>query len=133
MRAATDYVERHGGVLPVAVRREIVQETLAVLEHPAFASLFEPGSLAEVPVTGTVEGVKVSGQIDRLLVTDSEVWIADYKTNRPSPPDEASIPAAYRSQMKYYRDIVSIIYQNRRVRCFLLWTDTLRLMEVQVQ
>lgn len=130
---ASDYVERHGGVLPADVRAGIVQETLAVLEHPAFAPLFGPGSLAEVPVTGTVEGVKVSGQIDRLLVTDDEIWIADYKTNRPSPPDESGIPASYRTQMKYYRDIVAIIYPKRRVRCFLLWTDTLRLMEIKVQ
>jgi ATP-dependent helicase/nuclease subunit A len=132
VRAAEDYVARHGSIFPPEVRAGIVQETLAVLSHPAFAPLFGAGSLAEVPVAGTVVGVNVSGQIDRLLVTDSEVWIADYKTNRPSPPDENTVPVAHITQMKYYSDIVANIYTSRRVRCFLLWTDTLRLMEIGV-
>jgi ATP-dependent helicase/nuclease subunit A len=70
---------------------------LAVTESPAHAALFAEGSRAEVPLIGSVKTPRgtftVSGQVDRLAVTDSEVLIVDYKTNRP-PPDQA---AAWRS------------------------------------
>ena len=65
-------------------------EALAVTEAPAHAALFAEGSRAEVPLIGTVKTPRgtftVSGQVDRLAVTDREVLIVDYKTNRP-PPD----------------------------------------------
>ena len=43
---------------------DILRETLAVLDHPDFAPLFGPGSLAEVPIVGIVGGRALSGQID---------------------------------------------------------------------
>jgi ATP-dependent helicase/nuclease subunit A len=116
--------------LPPEVQRQIVAETLAVLRHPDFAPLFGPGSQAEVPVTGYVNGQMVSGQIDRLLVTGDSLWIVDYKTNRPPPRDAGGIPAAYRRQLKAYADTLREIYPGRLIRTFLLWTDGARLMEV---
>ena len=37
----------------------------------------------------------VSGKIDRLAVTDDEVLIVDYKTNRPPPTSSHEVPPAY--------------------------------------
>lgn len=89
--------------------------------------------MAEVPVTGIdMEGVLVSGQIDRLLVTQDEIWIVDYKTDRPPPQDEKDIPVPYRSQLKSYSNIVARIYDKHKIRGFLLWTDGARLMEVDL-
>ena len=57
------------------------------------------GSRAEVPIVGRLtlsgETVRVSGQIDRLAVTDSAVLIADFKTNRPAPRRIEDVPPAY--------------------------------------
>ena len=47
-----------------------------------FAALFAAGSKAEVPITGMVKGHVISAQVDRLAVTEAEVLIVDYKTNR---------------------------------------------------
>ncbi|MCB9987983.1 MAG: double-strand break repair helicase AddA [Rhodospirillales bacterium] len=129
---AAAYIDRQAGDLPDSVRRDVVRETMAILSHPDYAPLFGPGSQAEIPVTGYVNGRLVSGQIDRILVTKDAIWIIDYKTNRPPPTEEQAIPALYRQQMKSYRDIVANIYDDRPVRCFLLWTDGPHLMEVNL-
>jgi len=129
-KAAELFVSRHAKDLPQEIRTAIISETMAVLENPAFAPLFGPGSLAEVPLTGIVDGTTISGQIDRFLITENEIWIADFKTNRPPPADITGVSDAYRAQMKYYSDIVSKIYPKHKIRCFLLWTDGPRMMEL---
>ncbi len=65
----------------------------------------------------------MSGRIDRLVVTDNEVLIVDYKTLRPAPKDESQVPAAYLSQLAAYRDAVKAVYPGKAVRCALLWTE----------
>jgi len=101
----------------------IRDETLAVLSNEAFAPLFGPGSKAEVPVTGLVDGYALSGQIDRLVVSASEVMVVDFKTNRSPPRDATSISQAYLFQMAAYRAALRSIYPDHKVRCSLLWTS----------
>jgi ATP-dependent helicase/nuclease subunit A len=109
-------------------------EALAVTEAPDHAALFSPQSRAEVPLIGTVKTphgtFTVSGQIDRLAVSESEVLIVDYKTNRPPPADATGVPLAYRRQLALYRALLAEIYPGRPVRAFLLWTSAPRLMEI---
>ncbi|WP_420434665.1 UvrD-helicase domain-containing protein [Hyphobacterium sp.] len=114
---------------------EIVRETLAVLANPAFAALFGPDSLAEVSLTGTApglpEGLVLNGQVDRLVVTDHEVLIVDYKTNRPPPTRLSDVPRLYLAQMAAYQALLRAIHPDRIVRCALVWTDGPRLMELE--
>ncbi len=109
---------------------DVGREVLALLRHPDHAPLFAPGSRAEVPIVGRCEDRLIAGQVDRLCVRDGEVWIVDYKTNRPPPQDAANVPAIYRRQMEAYRSVLREIYPDKMVRCFLLWTYDLRLMEL---
>ncbi|HLJ63682.1 MAG TPA: 3'-5' exonuclease, partial [Stellaceae bacterium] len=111
-------------------QREILGETLAVLDHPEFAPLFGAGSRAEVPVVGLLGGRVLSGQIDRLVVGEGSVLILDYKTLRPPPLDEEGIPEAYLEQLAAYHAAVRSIYPGHEVRAALLWTDGPRLMPV---
>src|SRR5262249_36419463 len=105
-------------------------ETLAVLDDPAFAPLFGPDSRAEVPLVGRLGELVVSGQIDRLAVTERAVLILDYKTNRPPPTRLADVPPVSLAQLATYRALVRRIYPNRPVEAALLWTDGPRLMAV---
>ena len=109
-------------------------EALAVTEAPDHALLFAEGSRAEVPLIGTVKTARgsftVSGQVDRLAVTDREVLIVDYKTNRPPPDNAAGVALPYRRQLALYRALLQEIYPGRRIRAFLLWTAAPRLMEI---
>jgi ATP-dependent helicase/nuclease subunit A len=126
--AAASFAARPVHGLSTEAQREIVVEVLAVLEHPEWAELFGPGSAAEVPLSGVVGGRVVSGQIDRLLVTDAEVTILDFKTDRPAPASPAAVPKVYCRQIAAYRAAIQTIYPDRPVRCALLWTDGPNLM-----
>ncbi|MDD9901395.1 MAG: double-strand break repair helicase AddA [Alphaproteobacteria bacterium] len=109
-------------------QKEFMAEILSVLRHPDFAPIFGAGSKAEVPLTGIAGRNVISGQMDRVLVTDKEVLIVDYKTNRPPPLTVEETPRVYLKQMAAYRTVMAEIYPARVVRCALLWTDSLDLM-----
>jgi ATP-dependent helicase/nuclease subunit A len=110
----------------------LLQETLSVLKHPDYRDLFGESSQAEVPVVGLVRrdgGVEViSGQVDRLVISDKKVKIIDYKTNRPPPQFVDKVHRAYLRQMAAYRVVLRQIYPEHEIEAHLLWTDDARLM-----
>ncbi len=111
-------------------------EVLAVLDHPDYVELFSARGRAEVPLCGLVRGQMgddtsqqvISGQIDRLLVSDSRIIAVDYKSNRPPPADVAAVPRLYLRQMAAYRALLRQIYPGKTIHCGLLWTDGPNLM-----
>jgi ATP-dependent helicase/nuclease subunit A len=130
-KAAADYTALPIHGLSENVQRSIVSETLDILNNTDFAAIFGPGSMAEVPVTGLLDDkTLISGQIDRLLITDREILIVDYKTNRPPPSQLADVPDIYKNQMRAYREIIAKLYPKRTIRAALIWTDGARLMEI---
>ena len=109
---------------------------LALIADARFAPVFAPGSRAEVSIVGRLERpggrpALVSGQIDRLVVTDSEVLIVDFKTNHapPSQPRRGArraMSASSRCTGRCWRKL----YPQLPVRAALLWTETPELMEI---
>ncbi len=108
----------------------ILKEVFAILNGKDLKGLFGPGSRSEVPMVGQVGSFSLSGQVDRMVVSDNEVQIIDYKTNRPPPRDVENIPRIYIKQMAAYRAVIKKIYPKHNVRTYLLWTDVTRLMEI---
>jgi len=108
-----------------------------ILEDSTFAPLFAPGSRAETPIVGTIDGPKgpeiISGQVDRLVIRENEVMIVDYKTNRPPPQQERDVPEVYIRQMAAYRAVLRKIWPDWPIRCVLLWTDGPRTMSLDEQ
>ena len=119
--------------LSEAEQKEIHNEVIGLLNTPKFKDVFGPDARAEIPVTGILEdGTKITGQIDRLLVTDTDIVIVDFKTNRPPPTKVEDVDKLYRDQLRAYKTIIEKIYPHRSVRCGLLWTNTATLMEINV-
>lgn len=132
-RAALSFLARMGKELPEAIRTEIVDETLRILNDPVFADVFGEDSLAEVPVSGDLgDGRMISGQIDRLVIGHNKILIVDFKTNRPSPKDQNAIPEAYKKQLRAYKTAMHRIFPDREILCALLWTDQPLLMPVEI-
>ena len=128
-KALKAYLARKSLGIAAAEQPALAAEILKVLRHPEFAAIFGAGSRAETPVTGVAGGNKVlSGQMDRLLVTDTEVLVIDYKTNRPPPSRVEDVHVSYLKQMAAYRAVMKNIYPGRPVKCALLWTDGPTLM-----
>ncbi|KRE09329.1 hypothetical protein ASE63_21730 [Bosea sp. Root381] len=126
--------QARAGAVPPERRKTIITDALALLDEPALAGLFAPGSLAEVPISGAVRlsggrSRPVSGQIDRLAVSADEVVIADFKTAARPPRDASAIPETTLAQLAVYRALVGEIYPGRRVRALLVYTATLTRLE----
>jgi ATP-dependent helicase/nuclease subunit A len=133
--AALGYLARNADGWTGVDRETLAEAVLALIEDPRFAPVFAPGSRAEVSIAGRLDRpgqppVSVSGQIDRLVVTPSEVLIVDYKTNHAPPGMEVEAPSAYVRQLALYRAVLKKLYPQLPVRAALLWTETPEFMEI---
>lgn len=130
--AASAYLEDPARGFDAEQAALIASEVMAVLEDAAFAAIFAEGSIAEAPVAGVLPGtdIHLNGSIDRLVITDKEILIVDYKTNRPPPVQVEELAPVYVMQMAAYRGLLAALLPGRPVRAALLWTDGPRLMEI---
>ena len=129
-RVMMRFLKRPGWGLETKDQLAIANEVSDILDHPGLADLFGPGARAEVPLVGRIGERIVSGRVDRLLVTGTEVLVADYKTNRRPPLTPEEIPDLYVRQMAAYRLALACIYPRHHIRCALVWTDGPVLMEI---
>ena len=136
-RAATDYLARAGTELPAGERDALAAQVMRVLEDPRLAALYGPESRPEVPIVGRLvlsgETIQVSGQIDRLAITEDTVFIGDFKTNRPAPTRIDEVPRPYITQLALYRAVLMKLYPDRAVRAALIWTEVPDLMELSTE
>ncbi len=133
--AARRYLARNATGFDDAERALMHDKVFGILDDPSFAPLFTSGSRAEVPIVGRIgtnggPPLIVSGQVDRLAVTTTAVFIADYKTNSPPPRAIADVPDAYATQLALYRVLIGEIFPGRAVHAALVWTETPDLMEL---
>jgi ATP-dependent helicase/nuclease subunit A len=135
--AAENFLARNATTWTEAERAELATSVLALIEDRRFAAVFAEDSRAEVAIVGRLDlpgrgEALVSGQIDRLVVTENEVLIVDFKTNHAPPKSAAEAPPAYVRQLALYRAILRKLYPQRSVRAALLWTESTDLMEISV-
>jgi ATP-dependent helicase/nuclease subunit A len=133
--AALNYLGRNADGWSDGDREALAAGVLALIGDARFAAVFGPGSRAEVGIAGRLERpgrppALVSGQIDRLVVSQSEVLIVDYKTNHAPPKLATEAPKAYVRQLALYRAVLGKLYPQLPVRAALLWTETPELMEI---
>ena len=135
--AASAFLKVRARDLPERTRRSIAAEALAIMSDPSFGALFSAASKAEVPIvaeianpSGRGPALKLTGQIDRLAVTDEAVLIVDYKTNRGAPRSIEGVAPVYLYQLAAYRLALAEIYNPKPVRAALLWTEEPLLMEI---
>ncbi|SIO07998.1 DNA helicase/exodeoxyribonuclease V, subunit A [Bradyrhizobium erythrophlei] len=133
--AALAYLARNADGWSADEQKALAEAALALIADARFAPVFAPGSRAEVSIVGRLERpgqpkALVSGQIDRLVVTPSEVLIVDYKTNHAPPSLAAEAPQGYVRQLALYRAVLQKLYPQKPVRAALLWTETPELMEI---
>ena len=135
--AAERYIEAYAKELPPRARAGILREVMTILDDPDFAEAFGEGSRAEVPLVAEIPQpsgrgpvLQIAGQIDRLVVRQSDVLIVDFKTNRQAPKEPEGIAKAYLLQLAAYRLAVRQIFPQHDVKAALLWTEVPKLMLV---
>lgn len=132
--AARHYLTRIATGWPEAERNRALSAVDAIMGDPRFAPIFAAGSRAEVAIAGKIE-IKgrprlVSGKIDRLAVTATEVLIVDYKTNRPPPTRLEDVPETYVLQLALYAELLRSLYPDHAIVAGLLFTETPALIEI---
>ncbi|MDU8910858.1 double-strand break repair helicase AddA [Aestuariicoccus sp. MJ-SS9] len=102
----------------------LIAEALAVLDAAPCARFFQPGTLAEVPLSAAIgaDGQRVYGIVDRLIVTPDKITAVDFKTNRTIPETAAQVPEGFLRQMGAYALALSQIYPGREIETGILWT-----------
>jgi ATP-dependent helicase/nuclease subunit A len=133
--AAERYLDRTAKDLSSAERTEIARQVFAIVDAPDFMEVFASGSRAEVPIVGRIaradgNAVAIAGQVDRLIVTDDAVLIADYKTDSAVPRQLDEVPPPYLAQVALYRAVISRIYPDKTVRAGLIFTSGPVLLEM---
>jgi ATP-dependent helicase/nuclease subunit A len=120
---AEHWLESAMGVSDPALRAELVADASRVIDDPRFSALFGPNALAEAPIAAVIEGGHVvAGTVDRLLVEEGRVLVADFKTGRRAPLVLDEIPPAHLRQMAAYRAALRVIFPDRRIEAALLYT-----------
>ncbi|KUJ78033.1 DNA helicase UvrD [Ruegeria marisrubri] len=109
-------------------RDGLLAEAAAVLTAPHLAQVFAADALAEVPVTADLGAFRVHGVIDRLIVTETDVQVIDFKTNATVPDRPETCPEGLLRQMGAYARALAQIYPDRQIRTAILWTRTADLM-----
>ena len=60
----------------------------------------------------------------------NEVWIVDFKTNRPAAETKEDVQGVYIKQLSAYKSLLERIYPQKQVKTFILWTDTTHIMQI---
>ncbi len=131
----TNYFKLSKAGFPPETESEIQRLVVEILDHPETSFLFGSGSKAEVEISGKIKlsnrAHLVRGKIDRLVITDDTVTIADYKTNRVVPQNATQIPADYLAQMALYRELITSLYPDKAVHCLIVWTQNAAIMAIE--
>jgi len=109
----------------------LLAEATAVLTNAELQHLFTDQALAEVSVSATLEalqGRRIHGTIDRLIIDHDSVLAVDFKTNATVPAGPAECPLGLLRQMAAYAHALQQIYPDKQVKTALLWTRTAELM-----
>ena len=101
----------------------LLRQATAVMADKRLCGLFGPDALAEAAISGKVGHLVVQGQVDRLVVRETDVLLADFKTGTP-PTDKTDMPVRYVRQMAVYAELLSQIYPAKKVTCWVIWTQT---------
>lgn len=110
---------------------EILTQVLHIISKDEFKHLFGAESRSEVPIFAKIDGENISGRIDRLVIRESEILIIDYKTDKSPATDPGKIPPAYIKQLLTYKHVLQRIYPHIVPQCYILWTETAKLMSIQ--
>lgn len=111
--------------------KALTDRVIGIIEHPDYAAYFGESGLAEIPMVADLgEKGLLAGQVDRIVVTDKQVLILDYKSDRAPPKEPGGVPLAYIVQLAGYRSALVRMFPQKPVTAALLWTEIPELMVV---
>lgn len=93
------------------------------LEHENMQRFFDCEGAEVFTEKEIINKVGHTKRCDRLIVTENEVWVVDYKSAK-------SDEGGYREQVEEYKEILRGIYPKRKIQGFLIYMDCCEIEEV---
>ena len=134
--AARTLIAARGNFLTKAEQDMLWADCERIFCNPHFADLFGPASRAEVSISGQIRLTDhgrtwpVTGQIDRIAITETAVLVCDYKTSATPPVSVEDINPAHITQVALYQALLCDLYPAHRVTACLLYTASSVMLEV---
>lgn len=129
--AAAAHLDAWGGALAKSARATLASNVLRTIDAPELSAIFSPRSRSEVALAGLLPrpgrpDLAYSGRLDRLVTTDQDVLIVDFKLGaKPERP-----AAAHVAQLALYRAALQPIYDGTKIRAALVYLDGPTLREI---
>ena len=115
----------------------VIDEAGTLIENDTLKAIFKPDSAIqcynELPLHYQRDNKTVYGIIDRLLVSDDEVTLVDYKSHQQISIDGLQALAdTYQQQLQLYADGLKQIWPDKTIKAALLFTHISHLHYVQI-
>ncbi|MGC1487453.1 MAG: 3'-5' exonuclease, partial [Albidovulum sp.] len=109
----------------------LLAEAWGVISAPGLAHLFGPATLSEVALAArpeVLQGHRLFGTIDRLIVEPGRVLAVDFKSNAVVPDRAEGVPEGILRQMGAYAAMLQDIYPDKQIETAIVWTRDAVLM-----
>ncbi|WP_027835579.1 double-strand break repair helicase AddA [Maritalea myrionectae] len=123
-------------ILPEApeLHEEIIEKALNILGADTLKFLFADDSRAEVAIAADMEidgaPARITGRIDRLVISEDEILIVDFKSDQNVPETAAQISPKYKHQLAQYAKALAPNFPDHTLKTAILWTQNARLVSV---
>jgi ATP-dependent helicase/nuclease subunit A len=112
---------------------DILDIVTRVLNTDTLKPVFDTNALAEVNITAQIpelDGKRIYGTIDRLIVTGTTVLAVDFKSNQRVPDSPGQVPLGLLRQMGAYLSGLRLVYPDHTIEVAILWTQNQQLMHL---
>ncbi|MDR1425541.1 MAG: UvrD-helicase domain-containing protein [Rickettsiales bacterium] len=124
------YLNNTFPTLVPAIRGETIKTARNILTDENFRQFFRGNSMAEVPIAGDVDGLRVFGKIDRLVELDDRVILLDYKSSSRKFDGADELPRKYVKQLELYGRLLEKLNPTKLIECYILATTQSKLIRV---
>ena len=73
----------------------------------------------------------ISGSIDLVIFKKNKIYIIDYKSDKNVPKTSGEVEIKYLKQIALYKDMLTNLYPDHEVICYLAWLNRPMLMHIQ--
>ena len=111
------------------------QQAVEIVNSDLFKEYFDGSQFGiahnELPILYQRDSSPVYGIIDRVVLTETEAIVIDYKTHENATAENIKLLAEpYTAQMQFYGDGVARLWPDKKVRLALLFTGCAGIVEV---
>ncbi|MGV3278725.1 UvrD-helicase domain-containing protein [Rickettsiales bacterium LUAb2] len=107
---------------------KISKRLINLINDPKYNFIFNSNNntLSEAAIAGSLGDKQISSRIDKLIITEQEVFIIDYKFAKSSNSNINS----YSAQINHYKTLLQSIYPNKNISGYLLFLNSQDLIKI---